>query len=104
MQTLRSASKYANLARSRDKFVNTGCRWFRSAPVRDADTVCKNLPPAAFCRTNPAGGAIFGGQFDNSSRKSLFYKDFFGFLGEILRKYFVTTPCEPSGLEPSTIF
>ena len=47
---------------------------------------------------------IFGGQFDNSSRKSLFYKDFFGFLGEILKKYFVTTPCEPLGLEPSTIF
>jgi len=38
------------------------------------------------------------------TQKSLFYKDFFGFLGEILRKYFVTTPCEPSGLEPSTIF
>ena len=48
--------------------------------------------------------SIWGCQFDNSSRKSLFYKDFFGFLGEILRKYFVTTPCEPSGLEPSTIF
>ena len=54
--------------------------------------------------SSPTGGAIFGGQFDNSSRKSLFYKDFFGFLGEILRKYFVTTPCEPLGLEPSTIF
>jgi hypothetical protein len=49
--------------------------------------------------SSPTRGANFGGQFDNSSRKSLFYKDFFGLLGEILRKYFVTTFCEPSGLE-----
>ena len=28
----------------------------RQSPTR-GDTVCKNLPPAAFCRTNPAGGA-----------------------------------------------
>ena len=53
--------------------------------------------------TNPAEGAIFGGQFDNSSRKSLLYKDFFGFWGEFLRKNFVTTFCELSGLEPSAV-
>ena len=29
--------------------------------------------------SSPAGGAIFGGQFDNSNRKSLIFKDFFGF-------------------------
>ena len=29
--------------------------------------------------SSPAGGAIIGGQFDNSSRKSLIFKDFFGF-------------------------
>ena len=29
--------------------------------------------------SSPAGGAIFGAQFDNSNRKSLNFKDFFGF-------------------------
>ena len=29
--------------------------------------------------SSPTGGAIIGGQFDNSSRKSLIFKDFFGF-------------------------
>ena len=29
--------------------------------------------------SSPVRGAIFGGQFDNSSRKSLFHKDFFVF-------------------------
>jgi hypothetical protein len=35
-----------------------------------------------FVRTNPAVGAIFGSQFDNSSLNSLYNKDFFGFLDE----------------------
>ena len=29
--------------------------------------------------SSPVRGAIIGGQFDNSSRKSLNFKDFFGF-------------------------
>ena len=96
------------------------CRWFRFAPLAVA---CRCLSPAlarlcqlalwapllaktilnCFRLANPAGGAIFRGQSDNSSRNSLIFKDFFGFLGENLRKYFVTTFCESSGLEASTI-
>ena len=38
------------------------------------------------------------------AQKSLIFKDFFWFLGEILRNYYVTTPCEPSGLEPATFY
>ena len=100
-------------------FVFLSFVWLAPARHHDCATCCAERR-LLFCKTksklaversetvshgsSPAGGAIFGGQFDNSSRKSLFYKDFFGFLGEILKKYFVTTPCEPSGLEPSTIF
>ena len=36
-----------------------------------------------FLGLSVTGGAIFGGQFDNSSRKSLIFKDFFGFLAKI---------------------
>jgi hypothetical protein len=34
--------------------------------------------------------------------KSLVLQGFFGFLGGIFRKYFVTTFFEPPGLEPMT--
>ena len=53
--------------------------------------------------SSPTGGAIVTGRFYNLWQKALFYKAFLSFWGKKLSEKNNPTPCEPSGLEPSTI-